>query len=234
MARRGAARVAGQIGAVLLAAGASRRMGAANKLLIEVDGVPMVAHAADAIRAAGLPMIVVLGWEAEGVRTALSRERGSGTAPKAQGAREGAAFVEAPDWADGMGSSLAAGIRAVPAHWSGAIVCLGDMPFITADLLQSLATALDRPAAVAVPVHAGQRGNPVAWGHAWFPDLALLSGDSGGRALLARATVREIAADAAIHADLDTPGDLAAHQGWHARARPANSAPTPPAAGPLP
>ena len=60
-----------RIGAILLAAGASRRMGAANKLLLPVDGVPMVARVAATISRAGLPTVVVLGHEAERVRAAL-------------------------------------------------------------------------------------------------------------------------------------------------------------------
>jgi len=237
--------VAAEVGAILLAAGASRRMGEANKLLLEVDGVPMVARVAAAIEAAGLPMLVVLGWEAElvgaaltypppiggrGMRSAAERGRGRGSdagqasarahvpspcrfaavPPPGRGRVEVRRFVVAPNWAEGMGASLAAGVRAVPADWTGALVCLGDMPFVSAELLVRLATALDGPDAVAVPVHAGRRGNPVGWSSAWFPRLATLGGDAGGRGLLEGAQAIEVPADAAIHRDLDTPGDLLA------------------------
>lgn len=235
--------MAAEVGAILLAAGASRRMGEANKLLLEVDGVPMVARVAAAIEAAGLPMLVVLGWEAELVGAALTyplpiggreiwsaAERGRGSdagqasarshvpspcrfaavPPPGRGRVEVRRFVVAPNWAEGMGASLAAGVRAVPADWTGALVCLGDMPFVSAKLLVRLATALDGPDAVAVPVHEGRRGNPVGWGRAWFARLAALGGDAGGRGLLADAQPIEVPADAAIHRDLDTPGDLLA------------------------
>ncbi len=241
MARGRAAGVAAEIGAILLAAGASRRMGTANKLLLPVDGVPMVARVAQAIGKADLPMLVVLGCEAKAVRDALlstlSREgcaaQRSGeraglhegerpvepslslpparaVPPPGRGRVEGVTFVHAADWAEGMGSSFAAGVRAIPAHWSGAIVCLGDMPFVGADLLRRLAAALITPDTVAVPVHDGRRGNPVGWGRAWFARLAVLGGDAGGRALLAGAALTEIFADASIHRDFDTPEDLAA------------------------
>lgn len=226
MARRGTARLAvevraveagaAEVGAILLAAGASRRMGALNKLLLPMDGVPMVARVADAIRAAGLPMLVVLGHEADAVRLALA-------CPPPERGRTEPLFVRAADWAEGMGASLAAGARAIPAHWSGAIVCLGDMPFVAAGLLGRLAAAIDGPDAIAVPVHEGRRGNPVGWGRAWFAELARSGGDTGGRRLLARAAVTEIAADAGIHRDLDNPGDLAASESWHTSAPPATS-----------
>ncbi len=247
MAGDGAARVAGQVGAgqtgaILLAAGASRRMGDVNKLLLPVDGVPMVARVAAAIGEAGLPMLVVLGWEADRVRAALAhpppiggremraeraRERERCRAgkhpvepslslppvaavPPPDGGRVGAPiFVHATDWADGMGASLATGMRAVPAHWSGAIICLGDMPFIPADLLRRLAAGLDGPDRVVVPVHDGRRGNPVGWGCAWFPRLAALTGDRGARALLADARPTLIPAGPQIHRDFDTAADFA-------------------------
>ncbi len=174
-------------------------MGAANKLLLPIGGVPMVARVAAAIGEAGLPMLVVLGWEADAVREALTFP------PPAGGRVEGVRFVEAADWADGMGASLATGARAIPADWTGVVVCLGDMPFVQPALLARLAAALDRPDAVAVPVHDGQRGNPVGWGRAWFGQLTALSGDTGARALLADAAVTTIAADAGVLRDLDTP-----------------------------
>lgn len=187
-------------------------MGTANKLLLPVDGVPMVARVADVIAEAGLPILVVLGCEAEAVCAALAPPPG-----------QQRVFVHAPDWADGMGASLAAGVRAVPADWRGALVCLGDMPFVPAGLLGRLAAALTGPDSVAVPVSEGRRGNPVAWGRAWFAELAALTGDMGGRGLLARADVTELVADAGIHRDLDTPGDLAAVRGWHSGAPAATS-----------
>ena len=200
---------AAQKGAILLAAGSSRRMGAANKLLLPLDGVPMVARVAGAIRAAGLPMLVVLGHDADAVRAALSGHRAfaGAEAPEEDGIAP--AFIVANEHARGMGHSLSAGMVAVPPAWTGALVCLADMPFVGADVLRRLAAALVAPDTVAVPVSAGRRGNPVAWGRDWFARLAALDGDTGGRALLASAQALEIAADASVLRDFDTPGDLA-------------------------
>jgi molybdenum cofactor cytidylyltransferase len=106
-----------KVGAVVLAAGRSSRFGDAHKLLADWQGKPLIAHAIDAVSAAGLPApIVVLGHAADAVRAAL-------TGRSVQ-------FVEAADWADGMGRSLAAGIAAVPADWDAALVCLADMPAV--------------------------------------------------------------------------------------------------------
>ena len=183
-------------GAIVLAAGRSTRMGS-HKLLAELDGKPLVAHIVDAVAAAGLPPpLVVLGHEADAVRAAID--------PRP------ATFVTAPDYAQGLARSLAAGIAAVPADWEAVLVCLGDMPRVEPETLRTL-TAVTGEDAVAVPVWAGRRGNPVRWGRAHFEALAALGGDAGGRALLRTLSVREIAATGdGVLIDADTPDALAA------------------------
>lgn len=182
------------IGAILLAAGESRRFGQGNKLLADLAGAPVVRRTAEAARAAGLPLLVVLGHDADAVRAALSGIE--------------AGFVEAPDWAEGMGRSLAAGAAAAPSAWTGALVMLGDMPLVPPASLRALADALTGPEAVAAPVHGGRRGNPVALGRAWLDRLPALSGDRGARDLLAGATVAELPAGPEVLLDCDTPEAL--------------------------
>lgn len=196
------------IGAVLLAGGASRRFGAANKLLAELDGRAVVARAADALGAAGLPVLAVLGHEADAVRAAL--EMG--------GADEGARairFAVAADWEAGMGRVIAAGVAAAPAGWRGALVALGDMPFVDPGTLDAIARGIECDGDVVVPVHGGRRGNPVGFGRGWFARLAALEGDHGARALIGGTAVREVEAPAGVLHDIDTPADLG---GWRARA----------------
>ncbi|OYU15268.1 MAG: 4-diphosphocytidyl-2C-methyl-D-erythritol kinase [Alphaproteobacteria bacterium PA4] len=186
----------GPVGAVILAAGRSSRMGRAHKLLEHWQGKPLIAHVADAIAAAGLPPpIVVLGARGDDVRAAL------GDRP--------ATYVTASDYADGLSRSLRAGIAAVPPDWSAALVCLADMPRVEPGLLAALAAA---PGDVAVPVWDGRRGNPVRWGRPHFARLMALSGDVGGKAVLADAVVlTEVAAPGdAVLDDVDTPAALAA------------------------
>lgn len=185
----------GTVGAIILAAGRSSRMGSEHKLLADWRGKPLIAHVADAIASAGLPPpVVVLGARADDVRAAL------GDRP--------AHYVTASDYAEGLSRSLRAGIAAVPATWSAAIICLADMPRITPALLQALATA---PGDVAIPAWAGKRGNPVRWSRQHFARLTTLEGDVGGKAVLADAVLlTEIeAADDGVLDDIDTPEALA-------------------------
>lgn len=185
------------IGAALLAAGASRRFGAQNKLLAELGGAALVRRTAMQAQLAGLPLLVGLGQDAEAVRAAL--------------AGLGARFVLARDWAQGMGCTLAACAAAAQAQgWEGMLVLLGDMPLVGAPTLRALAAAIDGPQAVALPVHAGQRGNPVGFGQAWLARLAALTGDRGARSLLAGARITEVAAGPEVLMDCDTPAALAA------------------------
>jgi molybdenum cofactor cytidylyltransferase len=186
------------VGALILAAGRSTRMRGANKLIADLGGKPVVAHVADAVAAAGMPPpVVVLGHLADDVRAAFGDRR--------------ATFVIAPDFADGLSTSLRAGLAAVPADWSAVLVCLGDMPRVDAATLVALAAA-HQPGVIAVPVHDRQRGNPVLWDRAWFAELAAVTGDRGGKPLLERfAThVVEVVGSAGTLADIDTPEALAA------------------------
>ncbi|MCA3255686.1 MAG: NTP transferase domain-containing protein [Alphaproteobacteria bacterium] len=203
-AERGAPREAskparGPVGAVVLAAGRSTRMGGVTKLVADLDGKPVLAHVLDAIAAAELPPIAVLGDRAELVRAAA-------------GDRD-VTFVTAPDYAEGLSRSLRAGLAAVPADWRGVLVCLGDMPRVDAALLSALVTAADGDSAIVVPTSGGKRGNPVLWGRAHLPRLMTLDGDVGGKQLLGELADHvvevEVGGDA-IFADVDTPEALAA------------------------
>ena len=184
-------------GVIVLAAGASSRMGGAHKLLADWAGKPLIVHVVDAIAAAGLPPpIIVLGNRADAIRAAV--------------ANRVATFVTAKDCALGLAHSLRAGLAAAPGAWDAVLICLGDMPRIDAALLRALAAA---PGDVAVPVWAGKRGNPVRWSRRHFAALMAIEGDIGGKALLAALAVppTEVpaASDAALD-DIDTPAALAA------------------------
>ena len=184
--------------AVVLAAGRSTRMQGVNKLLADLGGRPVIAHAVEAIAAAGLPPpTVVLGNMADRVRAAI------GDRP--------ASFTTAPDYADGLSRSLRTGIAALPADCDAAIVCLGDMPGVTPAVIHALARAYRAPSDIIVPSWQGKRGNPVLWGRAHFARLMTLEGDVGGKALLAEFAehVVELPVDTeAVLADIDTPEAL--------------------------
>ena len=97
-------------------------------------------------------------------------------------------FVHNPDFADGLAGSVKAGIAAVPDNADGAMVCLGDMPLIDAQLIDRLieAFAPDRGNLIVVPVSDGRRGNPVLWSRRFFNELMTLDGDIGARHLIAK------------------------------------------------
>jgi molybdenum cofactor cytidylyltransferase len=188
------------IAAVILAAGRSTRMGGPNKLLAEIGGRPLIRIAAEeALASRARPVIVVTGHQREQVEAAL----------KGLDVRR----VHNPDYADGLSTSLRAGLAAVPDEVDGAIVCLGDMPQVRAALIDRLIGAFDpaRGALVVVPTIDGQRGNPVVWSRRFFPELMALEGDVGARNVIGRyaEAVAEVPLnDAAALVDVDTPEAL--------------------------
>jgi molybdenum cofactor cytidylyltransferase len=181
------------VGALVLAAGLSRRMEAA-KLAMAVDGVPMLARTLAGVRAAGLPALLVTGGHETAVRAV------AGDVPQ----------VRADGFEQGLAESLKAGLRAVPADWDAALVVLGDMPFVTAETLRALADEIASGALAVVPVHAGVRGNPAGFARACWPALMALDGDRGARSLLDGFGAVEVSVgDAGVLRDLDRPQDLA-------------------------
>ncbi len=188
------------VAAIILAAGRSTRMGGPNKLLAELGGktlVRTVTEQALASKASGV--VVVTGHQAEQVEQALS-----GLKVK---------FVRNPDFAGGLASSVKSGIAAVPPDADGAVICLGDMPLISADLIDRLIEtfAPDRGSLIAVPVSDGRRGNPVLWSRRFFNELMTLDGDIGARHLIARHSeaVAEVPVEGrGAFLDIDTPQAL--------------------------
>ncbi|ANK81061.1 MAG: 4-diphosphocytidyl-2C-methyl-D-erythritol kinase [Rhizobiales bacterium NRL2] len=190
-----------KVAAILLAAGQSRRMGAVNKLLATVAGKPLVRHAWDAIAASkASPVIVVTGHEGERVREAL------GDAPEA-------IFVENPDYAEGLSTSLNAGLLAAPEDCEAVVVCLGDMPRVREGLIDRLISAYNpvEGRAICVPTRDGKRGNPVLFDRQFFAEVRDIAGDVGAKHLIGRHEdmVAEVAVDDdAIFLDVDTPEAL--------------------------
>ncbi|MGH7089286.1 MAG: NTP transferase domain-containing protein, partial [Stellaceae bacterium] len=149
-----------RIAALVLAAGRSSRMGTINKLLIGIDGKPMIRHAIETVAAAGLVSIVVVtGHEHERLEAALH-----GLAVE---------FVHNPDYAQGLSTSLKAGLACVPNDIDGVLVCLGDMPRVAVTDIERLAAAFNpvEGRAIIVPTRAGKRGNPVLWAKRFVPEM---------------------------------------------------------------
>jgi molybdenum cofactor cytidylyltransferase len=183
-------------------------MGETNKLLAEVAGQPMVAHAAQALAGADIEgLTAVTGHEPEAVRAAIASCE--------------ATFVHNPDYDAGLSTSLQRGIAALPEEADGVVICLADMPRVTSAAIDRLIAAFD-PAegrAICVPTHRGKRGNPVLFARRFFAEMQDLAGDVGAKALIGAyedQVVEVEMPDDAILADIDTPDALA-----KAQARPA-------------
>ncbi len=167
----------------------------------------MVGRVAAAVLASGAASaIVVTGHQSALIEQAVRDIRVAGRR---------AAFVHASGYAEGLSASLKTGIAALPATAEAVLICLGDMPLVSAGLIDRLLHAYEQAPkpAIIVPVCHGARGNPVLWHRAFFADFAGLTGDRGARALLDRhaAHVIEVeTADDAVLRDFDTPDSLPA------------------------
>ena len=188
-----------RVGAVVLAAGASSRLGTPKQLLVH-EGEPLVRRAAHAALTAGAdPVLVVLGAEAPRVRAALD-----GLA--------GVHVVENERWADGLASSLAAGVRAllVAAPVDAVLVTLADQPLVGAAELSALLARFDDAHRIVAAEYAGTVGVPVVVGREHADALLALSGDRGAGAWLRSQgdRVAHVPMPAAA-VDVDTPDDAA-------------------------
>ena len=171
-----------------------------KKLLAEIGGMPIVRRGVEAaLSSRAARVIVVTGHDAASVRDAL---RGLDVV-----------IVHNPDYAEGLSTSLRKGIASVPVEMAAALVVLGDMPFVTPQLIDALsATQEANPEAlIVVPVRNGQRGKPVLWHSSLFAELQGIEGDKGARELLSRHErnlVELSVSDDAVLIDIDTSEEL--------------------------
>jgi molybdenum cofactor cytidylyltransferase len=190
----------GRFEAIVLAAGLGARFGG-GKLLAPFRGKPLIAGAMNAALESPASSVVVAIGDDLALEAAIL------------GLDEDADLrvVRVADPTRGMGASLAAAARAVPADIDGVFVFLGDMPRVGPAVAPALIRALGGRGGIAAPVHAGQRGHPVLFGGDWIPALRDLDGDVGAQALIRQAGARFTAVgtdDAGVLFDVDRPEDL--------------------------
>lgn len=188
------------VAGLLLAAGGGRRLGGRPKALLHHRGRPLVEHAADALRSAGCSRVhVVLGARAGAVRE--------------QADLEGCVLVDNPEWEQGMGTSLRAGLDSLAGTAApAAVVLLVDQPGIGAEAVGRVLAAYRDERSLASAAYDGVRGHPVLFGRAHWAGIAeSATGDRGARAYLG-AHQRDITlvecADVARPYDIDTAADL--------------------------
>jgi len=190
---------AGEVAGIVLAAGASSRMGR-PKMLLPLRGGTLLSAAAGALLGGGLArVVVVLGCEAERVR----RAAGLPEDPRLR-------VVVNDDWPSGMASSLRRGLEEC-GDAAAALVALGDQAGITADRVRRIVEAWPPGAPLVVPVSGGRAGHPVLFGRALWGELRGLSGDVGGREVVQRHLEDAVLLPAEPLADLDTEEDLRRH-----------------------
>jgi molybdenum cofactor cytidylyltransferase len=188
-----------QVHVVLLAAGRSSRMGGPNKLVALFEGKPLVRRTAERVVASNASgVVVVTGHQGERVHAALAGLK--------------LAMADNPHFAEGLSSSLKAGIANVPDTAAGAMIVLGDMPGVSSADIDQLIEAFRKSGGKAVvrASYGGKRGNPVILPRALFASVSHLEGDTGARHLVEAGDVEvidvEIGPAAAV--DVDTPEAL--------------------------
>ncbi|MGW5459065.1 nucleotidyltransferase family protein [Streptomyces sp. NPDC003996] len=188
------------VAGLLLAAGGGRRLGGRPKALLEHRGRLLVEHAAGVLRAAGCGRIhVVLGARADEVRRRADLS--------------GCALVDNPDWAEGMGSSLRAGLASLTGTGvRAALVSLVDQPGIGPAAVARVLGAFEDEKSLVSAAYDGTRGHPVLFGAAhWSGIAATAAGDRGAREYLKEnaGRIRLVeCADVAEPYDIDTEADL--------------------------
>jgi molybdenum cofactor cytidylyltransferase len=189
------------ISAVILAAGRSSRFEDGNKLLVEIDGIAIVRHVCTTLADSNVDDIVLVTSEAHG---SIAKAAGAGRWR----------IVENPDARDGLSTSLRAGLHSIASDTDGVLVALADMPGVTTSFVNMLLSAfVENKTSIVFPVaRDGRRGHPIIWPKSLFPALETVTGDTGGKSVLAdqKDLWRPVPCeDEGAFADIDTRADIA-------------------------
>jgi molybdenum cofactor cytidylyltransferase len=189
--------IGGDVAAIILAAGESKRFGSPKQLL-DWRGQPLLRHVVwQALAAPVCEIVVVLGAHYARV------------APIIHGLP--VTLARNSHWQAGMSSSVSLGLQALRDDADAAIFLLADQPQVSPELMGRLIAAYaESGSSIVVPSAQGRRGNPALFARELFPELMLVSGDLGGRALMERygEHIHWVDADARVLFDIDEPGDV--------------------------
>lgn len=193
-------RARARIGAVVLAAGTSSRMGEAKQLL-RVGERTILQKVIENVRGAGInDVVLVLGHRAETIRESIGSES------------EKVNIVLNRDYREGMGTSLRTGVVALSPETDAAFIVLADQPFLRPETLQQIAEEYRKSEAqIVIPIYRGFRGNPVLLSRSVFPEVMALTGDIGCRAIFgshAEGIVKVAVGDIGILLDVDNREDF--------------------------
>ncbi len=191
-----------KVAAVILAAGRSSRFEDGHKLLAEICGMPLVRRVCTAVADANVDDIVLVTADANG---AVADAAGTGRWRT----------IENPSARQGLSTSLRAGLENIPQDVGGVVVALADMPGITTAIVNALLSAfIEGKTEIVFPVAAdGRRGHPIIWPKSLFEALKNVTGDTGGKTILAdhKSLWRAVPCDdEGAFADIDTRADLQA------------------------
>ncbi len=185
------------IAAVVLAAGLARRMGR-QKLLLQLQGKPVVRWSVEHVLGHVEDVVVVTGPDDSAIREALGDLA--------------VRFAVNPRPQDGQGTSIAAGVAALQPWTTAVLIALGDQPRMPKIVIPTLLETLRRSRkAIVAPVYQGVQGTPVVFSSDVFGELRVLKGDAGARAVVKEnpERVATVAFDLAMPPDVDTPEDYA-------------------------
>ena len=175
--------------AIILAAGSSSRMGGGrHKLLLPLDGRPVLAHVIEAtLTSQARPIIIVLGHQADQVRLQI----------KPYITHPDITLIDNADYLQGMSTSMHMGLQKLITsdykkaqssyQVDSALILLGDQPMMTPRVINALITAYrETGKRIVAPLYGGKRGSPVLFDMSLFPELLEVTGDEGGRTVLER------------------------------------------------
>ena len=202
MSRRNGEKKESQVGAIVLMAGSSHRMPSENKLLLKIGGQSIAAKTVGNLSKAGFfPIVIVTGHEADRIEEVLQDYS--------------VIFIHNEEFQEGMGSSIRKGMNGTEG-WDGALIAMGDMPFVSIQTLVQIRVAFEQnPNSIIAPIFGERRGQPVLFSAQFFEALRQCSGDIGGRNIIKknRDNLQLITVDQeAIFWDIDTPEDAEKYQ----------------------